>query len=113
MVKVLVLFGTPVDNVSFDQHLEHTHLPLVAGLPGLAALQTNRVAGAATGDTPFHIVLELQFASEEAMREGLNSEVGQSMARDFSSFASGGVTILLCQSHSEPVGTVIDGEQPP
>ncbi|MGD2217690.1 MAG: EthD family reductase [Gemmatimonadales bacterium] len=110
MVKVLVLFGKPLDKVSFDQHLEHTHRPLLARLPGLAALQIDRVAGAATGDSPFHLVVELQFASEEAMHEGLNSEVGQAMARDFSGFASGGVTILLCESHSEPVGTVIDGE---
>ncbi len=110
MVKVFVLFGKPLDNVSFDQHLEQTHRPLLARLPGLAALQINRVAGAATGDSPFHLVVELQFASEEAMHEGLNSEVGQEMARDFGSFASGGVTILLCQSYIEPVGTGIDVE---
>jgi hypothetical protein len=33
------------------------------------------------------------------MQEGLNSKIGQKMASDFNKFASGGVTILFCQSN--------------
>ena len=32
------------------------------------------------------------------MQESLNEADGQAMARDFQVFASGGVTILFCQS---------------
>ncbi len=103
MVKVLLLFGKPVDTESFDQHFEQSHRSMLTEIPNLKELQINRVAGAVTGDSPFHLVAELQFASEEAMQEGLNSEAGKKMARDFGKFASGGVTILLCQSSVEEI----------
>jgi hypothetical protein len=47
-----------------------------------------------------YLVVELEFSSEKMMRNGLNSELGQTMAKDFSNFASGGVTVLLCHSQA-------------
>ena len=105
MVKVLVLFGMPVDGASFDRHFDETHRAVLAGIPKVEEIQINRVAGAIAGDSPFHLVVELRFATEEAMQEGLNSEPGQAMARDFANFASGGVTFLLCRSEGLPVGS--------
>ena len=32
------------------------------------------------------------------MQDSLNGPEGQAMARDFQAFASGGVTVLVCQS---------------
>ena len=107
MVKVLVLFGNPIDPQAFDRHFEQLHQPLLAEVPGLDELHINRVSGAAKGDSPFYLIAELWFASEEAMQGGLNSELGQRMAQDFGSFASGGVTVLFCQScaaHSRSQG---------
>jgi len=98
MVKVIALFGNPIDPPAFDQHFEQVHEPLLAKIPGLQALDINRVSGAAKGDSPFYLITELSFTSEEAMRDGLNSELSQAMARDFGNFASGGVTVLFCQS---------------
>ncbi len=98
MVKVLVLFGPPLDKESFDSYFKHTHLPLIAKLPNLQASRTNFVAGAVTGENTYHLIVELEFSSEEEMQNGLNSESGQIMARDFSNFASGGVTVLPCQT---------------
>lgn len=100
MVKVLVIFGNPVDTQSFEQHFERVHRPLLAQIPQLQAFQVNTVAGAAVGESSFHLVVELHFPSEEAMQEGLNSDQGQAMARDLANFASGGVTILLCHSYA-------------
>ncbi len=102
MVKVLVLFGDPVDIPLFEQHFERVHRPLLAQIPQPHAFQINNVAGAVVGEPSFHLVVELHFLSEEAMQEGLNSDQGQAMARDLANFASGGVTILLC--HSYPGG---------
>lgn len=99
MVKVLLLFGDPVDNGLFKLHFERVHLPLLTQIPQLQGYHINSVAGAVVGDSPFHIVAELQFLSEEAMYKGLNSDQGQAMARDLANFASGGVTILLCHSY--------------
>ena len=104
MVKVIVLFGNPIDPQAFDQHFAEVHQPLLAKVRGLEGLDVSRVSGAGKGDSPFYLIAELHFATEEAMQSGLNSELGQKMARDFASFASGGVTVLFCQSYAAEVG---------
>ena len=100
MVKVLVLFGMPLDKEVFDLHFEETHYPLIEKLPDLQASRINYVAGVVTGEAPYYRIVELEFSSEETMQKGLNSRSGQLMAQDFSNFASGGVTILLCQTQN-------------
>ena len=100
MVNVLVLFGVPVDRELFDGHFEGTHRPLLDAIPRVERVLVNRIAGAAQGEPPFHLIVELHFASEEAMQAGLNSEAGQVMARDMANFASGGVTVLFSQATS-------------
>ncbi len=103
MVKVLALFGAPRDEAAFDSYFEAKHRPLLQQLPNLERLVMNRIAGAAVGESPFYLVVELQFASEKEMQAGLNSEVGQAMARDFGQFASGGVTLLFSQATEHPL----------
>jgi uncharacterized protein (TIGR02118 family) len=93
-VKLLVLYGRPVEDERFDRHFEQIHLPLLSRLPNLEAVQINADSAEFGADAPFHRVVELQFATEELMQEGLNSELGQLMARDLGSFASGGVSVL-------------------
>lgn len=99
MVKVLVLYGIPVDIGLFEQHFERVHLPLLTQIPQLQDFQINNVAGAVVGEASFHLVVELKFLSEESMQVGLNSDQGQAIAHDLANFASGGVTILLCHSY--------------
>lgn len=103
MVKTLILYGHPIDQGAFDEHFTRRHQMLLSKIPGLEALDINWVAGAAKGGSPFYLIAELCFASEEAMQAGLNSELGQTMARDFGTFASGGATVLFCRSESLPV----------
>ncbi len=99
MYKVLILFGPPLDKAAFVQHFEETHRSILDGLPRLESIEVNWIAGSVTGELPIHLLVELLFPAEEALQDGLNSVAGQKMARDYPSFASGGVTILL----SEPV----------
>ena len=101
MDKVLILFGPPVDAAAFARYFEETHRPLLDRLPHLGAVEAHWVTGAVTGDLAVHLLVELCFASEQALQDGLNSDAGQKMARDYPSFASGGVTILL--SNSVPI----------
>ena len=96
-VKVLILFGKPVDEDLFGRHFESVHLKLLDDFEGLQQRSINYVAGSVTGDSPFHLLVELQFATEPDMQRALNSEAGQAMARDFTNFASGGVSVLLCR----------------
>ncbi len=98
MDKVLILFGPPVDDAAFARYFEETHRPLLDRLPLLGAVEVHWVTGAVTGDMAVHLLVELNFASEQALQDGLNSAAGQKMARDYPSFASGGVTILLSSS---------------
>ncbi len=97
-VKVLILFGKPVDEDLFGRHFESVHLELLDDLEGVRQRSVNHVAGSVTGDSPFHLLVEIQFASEADMQNALNSTAGQAMARDFTNFASGGVSVLLCRA---------------
>jgi uncharacterized protein (TIGR02118 family) len=98
VVKVLILFGYPIDQEIFDHYFEQNHRKLIEQIPNLQASKINHVAGAVTGESPFYCIVELEFNTEKDMRESLNSESGQLMASDFSNFASGGVSVLLCQT---------------
>ncbi len=108
MVNVLALFGAPSDQEAFDEYFAVHHRPLLIKLPNVKRLVVNRIAGSAAGESPFYLITEMEFASEEAMQEGLNSEVGQTMARDFARFASGGVTVLFSESTTLPLGSSPD-----
>ncbi len=101
MVKVLVLFGVPDDQAGFERHFEYDHHPLLLQVPHLKQLDVNRIAGAAKGESPFYMVVEMHFTSEQDLQQGLNSEAGQAMASDLSQFASGGATVLFAQSESQ------------
>ena len=98
LVRVLVLFGQPVDEDAFFGHFNAVHLGLVDALAGLQGRTINYVAGAISGAPPFQVSVELAFADEPAMQHALNSAAGQAMARDYANFASGGVTVLLCRA---------------
>ncbi len=108
MYKVLILFGPPVDKAAFARYFEETHRPMLDSLPHSESVEVNWVAGSVSGDLPVHLLVELLFPTEEALQDALNSVAGQKMARDYPSFASGGVTILL--SNSVPIPTAGNGE---
>lgn len=98
MVKVIILFGMPSDQAEFDQYFNASYRPLLFGVPNVERVTLNRIAGAAKGDSPYHLITEIEFPSEEAMQVGLNSKEGQIMARHLSHFASGGVTVLFSET---------------
>ncbi len=103
MVKTIVLFGTPADQATFDRYFANDHRPILLTVPNLEQLVVNRIAGTAKGECPYCLMVEMHFASEEAMQAGLNSEAGQAMAKDLSKFASGGVMVVFAQSVVEPL----------
>ncbi len=104
MINVQILYGRPVESEAFDAYFTDTHCPLLLAIPNVEQITTNFIAGAAQGDPPYYLIVALQFNSEEAMQEGLNSETGQAMARDLSLFASGGATILFAHANTEILG---------
>jgi uncharacterized protein (TIGR02118 family) len=109
VVNVLTLFGMPVDRAAFDEYFANKHQHLLLQIPNVDQLVINRIAGSASGASPYSLIVELRFPSEKAMQEGLNSEAGQAMARDLANFASGGVTVLFSQATTQPLdfGTTV------
>ncbi len=103
MVKTIVLFGKPADQATFDRYFANDHRPILLTVPNLEQLVVNRIAGTAKGECPYCLMVEMHFASEEAMQAGLNSKAGQAMAKDLSKFASGGVMVVFAQSVVEPL----------
>ena len=57
MVTVLLLFGSPRDETAFDSYFEETHRPLLNRLPNIEQIIVHRVAGAATGTSPYHVIV--------------------------------------------------------
>ena len=85
----------PLEEETFDEHFTECFQPLLRKVPNVGRIVVNRIAGAAKGESPFYVIVDLQFSSEAAMQEGLNSDPGKSMAEDLATFASGGVTVLF------------------
>jgi uncharacterized protein (TIGR02118 family) len=109
MVSVLTLFGIPVDRSAFGDYFATEHHALLLQVPNVDQLVINHIAGAASGEPPFFLIVELRFPSEKAMQEGLNSEAGQAMARDYGNFASGGATVLFSTVTTQAPGVGRDG----
>ena len=101
MQTVLILFGVPSDTDAFDRHLEDNFSPLLRSVPNVGRIAFNHIAGAAHGESPYYLIIELQFDSVEAMQEGLNSQAGQAMAADLSEFSSGGYSLLFAEGRVE------------
>ncbi len=89
MIKVMVLLRRRPDSSApdFRRHLEETHLPLVARLPGLQRLVANHVqASAGGGVQPYDAIVEDWFSTPDAMQGAFTGPEGQAVSRDVPSF---------------------------
>ena len=55
---------------------------------------------------PFYTIVELRFDSSESMEAALTSPAGQVVASGLSAFASGGATVLFCESGCEALSVL-------
>ena len=101
MVSTLILFGVPVASKDFDRHFDGTYLPVVRSVPHVQEVSIRRVVGAGRGASPFYAIVELHFDSSASMESALTSPAGQAVASGLSMFASGGATVLFCESGQE------------
>ena len=95
MVKLIALYKAPPDPEEFDRHVQTVHAPLVRKYPGLLKLELTTITGASLGDTPYHLVAEMYFASTESLQAALASPAGRAVAKDLMSFAAPFVTVLV------------------
>jgi uncharacterized protein (TIGR02118 family) len=109
MSKAIVLLRKRPDMSTddFRRHLEDTHLPLVAKLPGLQRVVINHVLPSADGSAqPYDAIAEDWFESVEVAQAALASPESQAIMADMPNFLdSAHVTILPVEEAEVALGT--------
>jgi uncharacterized protein (TIGR02118 family) len=100
MAKLVVLYRKPADPAAFDRYYYETHVPIAQQIPGMVRYEVN--AGALfspTGETQYHLVGILEFASMAVLKQALRSPQGQAAEADIANFAQAGVEMLVFDTH--------------
>lgn len=83
MATFVVLYPRPDDVAGFEEHYRTVHLPIVRDYPGATAVRVTRFSATPRGtDAPYHLMAEVDFATDEEMAAALRSEPGAASARD-------------------------------
>ncbi|HEY3738381.1 MAG TPA: EthD family reductase [Bryobacteraceae bacterium] len=98
MAQILVLYNAPADPAAFDKYYRETHIPIAKKIPGLRSYTISSSTVQSLGGTPPYLIAELSFDSTEAMSAALMSAEGQAAAADVPNFATGGATLLMCDT---------------
>ncbi len=94
MHRLLVLYPPPTDPDHFRSYYEHTHLPLVAKLPGLRGHCYSFDVATAEGEPPYFCVFEADFDDAAAYGAAMASLAGQAVRADVPNYATGGAVVL-------------------
>ena len=98
MALIIVLYNTPTDPAAFDRYYHETHVPIAKKVPGLRSYRiSSGPVQALSGNAP-HLVALLEFDSIADISAALASQQGQATAADLPNFATGGATILICET---------------
>jgi len=76
-VKLVALWGPPKDAEGFEKDYVATHLPLVAGLPGLKGAVASKAL-----DGPYFRMAELIFRDTDGLQSAVGSAEGQALLAD-------------------------------
>jgi uncharacterized protein (TIGR02118 family) len=103
MMRIVSLHGQPVDPAEFDRYYRDVHTPLVQRIPGVRNIRFGRVVGGNDGaPAPYYLVSEVYFDDAAALAAaGDTPEMAAALA-DVPNFATGGVTIMLCEYDDFP-----------
>jgi uncharacterized protein (TIGR02118 family) len=104
-VKLVALYGPPLDVAAFERYYAETHVPLAHRLPGLLRVETARLLGTADGGTaPYHRIAELWFANLESFQAAAASAEGRALAADVTNFATGDLTVVIARVDAPSTG---------
>jgi uncharacterized protein (TIGR02118 family) len=98
MMRIVSLHGHPVDPLEFDRYYRDVHTPLVQHIPGVRKIRFGRVLG--TGDEsppPYYLVSDVYFGDAAALEVARATPEMAAALADVPNFATGGVTIMLCE----------------
>jgi uncharacterized protein (TIGR02118 family) len=100
MATLVVMYKTPKDAAAFDKHYAETHIPLAKKIPGLRKYEVSKGPVATpTGPSGYHRVAVLQYDDLPAIQKAFASPEGQAAVADVQVMATGGVDIIMFDTH--------------
>ncbi|WP_222195667.1 EthD family reductase [Modestobacter italicus] len=100
-VSFFALYQTPDDPADFEEKYFGSHVPLVEKTPGLVENRVHRVRRQIVGKPAYHLLAELVFESDEAMRAAFASPEWAASGQDLREW--GGMDLVTMFS-AEPHG---------
>jgi uncharacterized protein (TIGR02118 family) len=83
MAKMTVIYKTPRDIETFEQHYYKVHIPLAKQLPGLRKYELSQgTIISPTGNTETFRIGNLYFDTLDAIKQAFNTEIGRQCAAD-------------------------------
>lgn len=106
MMRIVSLHGHPDDPAEFDRYYRDVHTPLVQRIPGVRNIRFGRVVGTSDDSPPpYYVVSDVYFVDAAALEAAQATPEMAAALADVPNFATGGVTIMLCEYEDfAPVG---------
>lgn len=95
MFKMIALFKQPENPKAFDEHYFQTHLPLTAKIPGLQEIRVTKMTGAPRGESPYYLMCEMMYESEEAFQKAAKTPESKASGKDVMTFAGNIVSFMF------------------
>ena len=107
MTTLLALYRRPDGGdealTAFERAYAESHLPLVAGTPGLRSIRCDRVTEGLGSPTDLALVTSMGFDDRAALDAGLASDAMRAAGRNLREIAPGLATLLVLEPAEELV----------
>ncbi|MCA1588372.1 MAG: EthD family reductase [Chloroflexi bacterium] len=101
MPRLIVLYNQPDDPEAFDAHYRDVHTPIVRAYPNLRELKTCTPEGVGGRPSPYYLMAEMTFDSQDDLNEALGSDAGTASARDLRNFATAGSVLFVAPDSND------------
>ena len=113
MTRIVSLHGHPADPAEFDRYYREVHTPLVQRIPGVRNIRFGRVVRMEDGSPPpFYLVTDVYFDNPQALDAAQTTPEMAAALADVPRFASGGVTIMICEYEDFPPEAGMRADEP-
>jgi uncharacterized protein (TIGR02118 family) len=83
MASFTALYTRPADVDGFERHYREAHLPMIDGIEGVSEVRVQRATGTPRGgEPPYHLLVEIVFADDAALRDALGSPAFRDLGKD-------------------------------